>query len=73
MADIKKIPVLYHDKQECCGCTACCSVCPKQAITMETDTEGYLYPRVDERKCVCCYCCLRVCPIGEKSNNSVLN
>ncbi len=69
MVNINKIPVLYHDKQECCGCTACCSVCPKQAITMEKDTEGYLYPRVDEEKCVRCYCCLRACPIGDKSNN----
>ena len=52
MVNNNKIPVLYHDKQECCGCTACCSVCPKRAITMEKDTEGYLYPRVDEEKCV---------------------
>ena len=65
MVNNNKIPVLYHDKQECCGCTACCSVCPKRAITMEKDTEGYLYPRVDEEKCVRCYCCLRVCPIGD--------
>ena len=65
MVNNNKIPVLYHDKQECCGCTACCSVCPKRAITMEKDTEGGLYPRVDEEKCVRCYCCLRACPIGD--------
>lgn len=62
----RKIPVLFRDKQECCGCTACCSICPNQAIVMEPDVEGYLYPKIDDSKCVRCYQCLRVCPISGK-------
>lgn len=59
----KSIPVLYNSKEECCGCTACCAICPKEAISMEEDEEGFEYPKVDERKCICCYQCLKVCPI----------
>ena len=29
---------------ECTGCGACVSICPKQAITMQPDAEGFLYP-----------------------------
>jgi len=27
-----EIPVLYKRKEECCGCTACYAICPKEAI-----------------------------------------
>ncbi len=48
-------------KNNCCGCTACYSVCPKGAIKMVNDSEGFLYPRIDEKKCINCGLCLRVC------------
>lgn len=50
------------DKSKCCGCTACASVCPKQCITMHEDSEGFLYPKVNETECVGCNQCLNVCP-----------
>ena len=41
MGDLKlkkrEDPVLYQKKEECCGCAACYSVCPKNAITMKAD------------------------------------
>ncbi|MFR5787046.1 MAG: 4Fe-4S dicluster domain-containing protein [Christensenellales bacterium] len=37
---------------ECTGCGACVSICPKQAIAMQPDAEGFLYPKVDGEKCV---------------------
>lgn len=61
----KLIPVLYERKEECCGCTACYAICPKQAISMKPDEEGFDYPVVDKEKCVRCYLCLKVCPIKE--------
>lgn len=49
-------------KEECCGCTACYASCPTKAITMQPDPEeGFLYPRVDEAKCIKCGKCLKVC------------
>lgn len=60
---MKSYPVLYKRKEDCCGCTACYAVCPKEAIFMVEDEEGFAYPRVDENKCICCYQCLKVCPV----------
>lgn len=37
-------------KSSCCGCTACFNICPKNAISMQPDEEGFLYPVVDQIK-----------------------
>ena len=57
----KKTPILFDKKENCCGCTACSSICPKEAIEMEMDEEGFEYPIIDENKCIKCYKCLKVC------------
>ena len=50
-------------KRDCCGCHACASVCAHQAITMQTDSEGFLYPVVDKSTCTDCGLCEQVCPV----------
>lgn len=55
MIDIK-------EKKNCCGCNACYDICPKDAITLSTDIEGFWYPRVDIDKCINCGLCERTCP-----------
>lgn len=65
----KKIPVLYERKEDCCGCTACYAICPKQAISMKPDEEGFDYPIIDVNICVKCYMCLSVCPIKTVHGN----
>lgn len=52
---------LFNDKKDCCGCGACVNKCPKQAISMQEDEYGFLYPVIDESKCIQCGMCLRVC------------
>lgn len=52
-------------KNNCCGCGACVSVCPTQAIKLTPDKLGFLYPTVNTRKCVNCEKCDRICPLGE--------
>ena len=51
------------DPKQCCGCTACKSICPKNSITMIEDIEGFLYPQVNINTCVNCGACNNVCPI----------
>ena len=31
---------IQKHKDDCCGCTACASICPRQAITMKPDSLG---------------------------------
>lgn len=64
----KEIPVLYKRKEECCGCTACYAICPKEAIYMVEDEEGFEYPQIDKKKCIRCYQCMKVCPFKKKNN-----
>lgn len=45
----------------CCGCTACVNVCNHNAIIMKPDEMGFMYPFIDEDKCVQCGLCERVC------------
>ena len=54
--------IQLSDKSQCCGCTACVSICPKQCITMREDEEGFLYPLVDSSRCIDCNLCEKVCP-----------
>ena len=58
-----KVPILFNKKEECCGCKACKEACPKNAINMFEDEEGFLYPYIDEKCCVGCHQCEKVCPI----------
>lgn len=51
------------DKSQCCGCTACASICPKQCIRMSEDKEGFLYPQINDSACVDCGLCEKVCPV----------
>lgn len=49
------------NKHNCCGCSACLSICPKNCITMQADSEGFLYPLVNETDCINCRLCEKVC------------
>lgn len=55
------MPNLVESK-DCCGCSACANKCTKNAITMQPNVEGFLYPRINERLCVECGACEKVCP-----------
>ena len=57
-----ELPVLASHSV-CTGCTACASGCPKDAIRMERDREGFSYPVIDPEKCVRCGHCTAICPI----------
>lgn len=49
-------------RDKCTGCGACCNGCPKGAIHMEPDAEGFLIPVVTAG-CIQCGHCTHVCPV----------
>lgn len=61
---------MLPDKSNCCGCSACASICPTGAIELVEDDEGFLFPKIDDSKCIHCGSCGRVCPIRKEKNNS---
>lgn len=65
--------VVSEHKKECSGCYACFNACPVQAISMQTDAEGFWYPVVDGEKCVHCGRCRKVCQIfnEKKAENTI--
>ena len=60
----------------CTGCSACRAVCPRDAIGMTPDAEGFLRPEIDPGRCVRCGLCERACPVlrpgGERFPKRVL-
>lgn len=75
----KKRANLFEDAKDCSGCSACATVCSAKAINFEYNSEGFLYPKVDENKCIGCFKCEKVCaykkdqinPIDEKEHTHI--
>ncbi len=59
------------DPADCCGCTACASVCIHDAIIMQPDALGFLYPVADKEKCIDCGLCEKVCAFNENYDKSL--
>lgn len=51
------------EKEKCTGCRACYSICPNGAIIMQEDENGFLYPKINENKCIKCNKCRQICPV----------
>lgn len=56
-------PPQLASEEECTGCTACISVCPKNCIMMEKDLYGFLRPVINVKACNHCGLCQKSCPI----------
>lgn len=57
-------------KNKCFGCEACVQVCPKKALIMQEDAEGFRYPQLNETLCIHCNLCHDVCPVNNALNCS---
>lgn len=63
--------IQINNPADCCGCTACASICAHDAITMKPDALGFLYPEVDKDKCVDCGLCEKVCAFNDNYDTSL--
>lgn len=63
--------IQINNPKDCCGCTACASICSHDAITMKPDALGFLYPEVDITKCVDCGLCNNVCAFNASYDTSL--
>lgn len=63
--NLKNINFIGND---CCGCEACYSICPKNAIYYERGSRGELFYKANEN-CINCGRCLKVC----SANNAVFH
>lgn len=52
-------------KERCTGCGACANGCPRGAIHMLPDREGFLYPTVTDA-CIQCGHCSHICPVRKQ-------
>lgn len=53
--------IKFDFDENCYGCTICSSICPKDAISIYENNEGFLQPKVDMNKCIDCGLCDNVC------------
>lgn len=58
---------LLKAKEKCCGCAACAHVCPVNAIQMERDDEGFLYPEINHSLCIDCGACKATCEFQKET------
>lgn len=63
---MEKIDSVKAEKM-CTGCGACYNICPKKAISMPLNHEGFYEPIIDEALCTNCGACGGVCPVRNVS------
>lgn len=61
------------DNKFCTSCAACENVCPKDAISMQLDQNGFFRPTVKEAICIHCGLCEKKCPAQKKISSPNCN
>lgn len=68
MANNTSILKILDLEDTCTACSACYNICPKQAITIEENEEGFYYPKVNSDLCIGCKLCDKTCPVINAQN-----
>lgn len=56
-----KNSILEKNHDKCTSCGICEVICPKEAIKLCLNDEGFYQPKVDEKKCISCGICKQTC------------
>ena len=54
------------ENNKCCACSACYSICPTYAISMNIDEKGFKRPVIDNNMCINCGLCEKTCAFNNK-------
>lgn len=58
---------VLENKKLCTGCSACIAACNIGAVSLQASVkDGFLYPEIDEAKCINCEKCKEACPINKE-------
>lgn len=68
-----KEKIIDKTNSKCTGCHACYSICPKDAISMVENSEGFQEPKIDKVKCINCNLCSNICPVNNIDSNNNFN
>lgn len=60
---------VYKNENKCCGCSICAQACPKKAIRMEINSEGFKFPVIDHNLCINCGKCVKICDFKNKKKS----
>ena len=55
--------------EKCTACGACASRCPRNAIKLSSDEDGFYIPSIDENLCIECNLCERACHVLSVPHN----
>ena len=58
--------ILWKDFSDCTGCGACAQSCGVGAVQMKANEYGFIFPYIDDARCVDCGRCEAVCPVKKK-------
>ncbi len=56
--------------KDCTGCGACVGACPKGAVSLTRNQEGFLIASINENQCIGCDMCSKVCPTLQRPSVS---
>lgn len=54
--------MLCHSNN-CTGCLSCQNICPKHAIDLIIDEQGFWQPQINKQQCINCGLCHKSCPV----------
>lgn len=55
-------------RDSCIGCGVCVKKCPHSAIKMVKNSDGFISPKIDLKKCTHCNICRNKCPVNQKQS-----